>query len=152
MSMAASKPYLDPRRLADVLVLIHSLGFSDNKTGQVYDNTLTNDGLKPQTASNWQQIAKDHPEFFRLSGQTEKKALILVIQYVSGAKPTAESLADLVDIAVKLHDRQVEEDNRQHDRQMEEKRQWFTKISILTSMIATVGSVVVAVLALILKR
>jgi hypothetical protein len=123
--MTSSTPptrYRREHRLEDVLVLIQALG-KFNESGQVYASRLSGDDLRlrPQSLppdSSWVEVAKEHPEFFRVSGKSDD-AIMLVWQHVSKEKPTDEVLGKLMEIAVETHDRELERDQRMQERQLE---------------------------------
>lgn len=153
MNQAAPTRYQRPHRLEDVLVLIQALGATTNSTGQVSEAALSGDGvrLRPQSASSWVEVAGEHPEFFRVSGKAED-ALMLVCQYISREKPSDLMLARLMDIAVTTHDREVERLQRAQERELESDKLGLTKLSLILSALTSVGSIIIAIVALIAKK
>jgi hypothetical protein len=113
--------YLQSGRLGDVLALIQLLAF--DKHGYRTETGITRKlGRSPLSAESWLQIAKAHPEFFRVRSKesdpdrTERAALI--IRYIVGkvededgdkSRPplSTELGANLFRIAIDLHDKQV---------------------------------------------
>jgi hypothetical protein len=151
----ASTPcrYQNPHRLEDVLVLIQALGKTTNTTGQVSESKLSGEGfrLHPQSAPKWIDVANEHPEFFRVSGESED-AVMLVCQYVSKERPSEQLLAKLLDIAVETHDREVERHQRALERELESRKLSLTKLSLVLSALTATGSMIVAIIALLAKK
>ena len=59
-------PYTKPNRLADVLALIQVLALA--KYRHRSDKGITGDMQgSPRSASTWEEISQDHPEFFRVN-------------------------------------------------------------------------------------
>jgi len=147
--------YGRPHRLEDVLILIQALAATPNTSGQVTENVLSGDNtrLHPQSAESkkWAEIAKEHPEFFRLSGQAED-AIMLVYQYISKAKPSDEMIGKMMENAVITHDREVERLQKGEERKLEAKKLSLTKLSMILSAVLGIGSIIVAVVALIVKK
>jgi hypothetical protein len=88
----------------------------------------------------------------RLSGKEEEKALRLVYQHITKAKPSDEMLGNLMDLAVKTHDREVERREREKERELESAKLSLAKWSIVLSAITSIGSILVAILALMMKK
>jgi hypothetical protein len=111
--MSAQKnAYLIPGRLEDVLALIQVLGL--HKHAHRSESGLRKElQRKPASAESWEQIARVHPEFFRVSGQAEHP-VSLVARHVTprdggGRRPVSENLIQqLLEQAVTLHKRQME--------------------------------------------
>ena len=66
---AEDKQYLNPSRLADVLALIQVLALAE----KVYrgDDGLEEELGQPKSARSWSEVARAHPEFFRVHPQVE---------------------------------------------------------------------------------
>ena len=128
-----TNPYLKERRLADVIAAIttlgtykfyklHFSGWARRITGGATD------------ASHWEQIFKEHPEFFRVNSDDNKASLVWRRQFprnfnvddikefvpddeidgttedrISRRPLDAVQITALIDVAVKLHDRALEE-------------------------------------------
>lgn len=104
--------YLGPGRLEDVVLLIQFL--ASDERGQISDNTIRKElGVGPSSigAANWATVAREHPEFFRVSGETENKAISLLAKFAlrksDKEHPPHELLTSLIDIAMQLHERQA---------------------------------------------
>jgi hypothetical protein len=101
--------YLRPGRLEDVLFLIQYLGLG--KSYSLEDDTKP-DGVAPRSASDgrWVSIARDHPEFFRV---TDKDSVTLAMRYYqrdgtgSPAPLTIDGVQQLVENAIALQERQA---------------------------------------------
>lgn len=152
-SSASPTRYQRQNRLEDVLVLIQALGKTTNSTGQVSNSRLSGDDfrLRSQSASSWTEVAKEHPEFFRIAGEAED-AIMLVCQYVSKARPSDELLGKLMDLAVTTHDREAERTQRAQERELESQKMTLTRWSIIASTITALGSIAVAIVALVVKK
>src|SRR5439155_17286733 len=70
-TMSKKKPYLKQNRLADVLALIQILAFDEQSHRSVEQLNSELQG-KPQSATSWKNIAKEHSEFFRFSLEQDK--------------------------------------------------------------------------------
>jgi hypothetical protein len=111
--------YLLPGRLEDVVLLIQYLAPDDR--GQVYDETIRKElGVGPSSpgVTSWAEVARQHPEFFRVSGDTANKAISLLAKFAmrkseSGQAPH-ELLAALIEVAMKLEERQAKAAERRH--------------------------------------
>lgn len=109
--MAGSR-YLQPGRLEDVVLLIQYLAPDDR--GQVYDETIRKElGVGPasQGVTGWAEVAGEHPEFFRVSGETANKAISLLAKFAirksESGQPPHKLLAALIEVAMQLHERQA---------------------------------------------
>ncbi len=100
--------YLTANRLEDVIFLIQYIGLG--QAASLTDGT-TPHGVAPRSAGRWSEIARDHPEFFRL---TEANTSILSPRHylgVGGGNPPplpAETVQTLVKNAMDLQERQAE--------------------------------------------
>ena len=141
--------YLTPGRLADVLTLIQILAFEPDAVRSV-------GGLQeelqrtPLSGKTWSDVAKIHPEFFHISrdkGQPE--AISLVARFVlpeiqpeggGQAQPpplTAEVTSTLLNLAVQLHDREMQRRDR-----------WINVlVPMVVAIVAAGASVIAAVLS-----
>jgi len=155
--MADKSPYLsDPNRLADVIAAIqvmsiykfYKLPFSE------WADRINADFAR---GSYWQNIFEQHPEFFRLDGQRERASLVWRRQYpkrfqvdeervltkeeydslddqakerVSRVRLTPADIKTLVDTAINLHARALEE--------QKERRWWLPLASVVGGLIGGV--------------
>jgi hypothetical protein len=110
--MRASARYLVPGRLEDVVLLIQFLAADDRE--QVYDSTIRREldvGPVSPGASNWAAVAREHPEFFRVSGEKDNKAIALLAKFAvrksDERNPPDKLLTTLIDLAMQLHERQA---------------------------------------------
>src|SRR5690349_5637479 len=104
--------YLVPGRLEDVVLLIQLL--ASDVRGEIYSESIRRElGIGPASfgAMSWAGVASEHPEFFRVSGDTENKAISLLARFATRksdkAHPTHELLSTLIDTAMQLHERQA---------------------------------------------
>jgi len=116
-----SKEYLKNHRLGEVIALIQVLAFHRN-TSRSESGLKTELKASPQSASSWIQLAKSHPEIFRVRDDNPDEEKIdrvsLVSRYVApysveNGKRIREPLSSdivqkLIEVAIELHDRQLE--------------------------------------------
>ena len=130
-----------------------ALGKTTNTTGQISEARLSGDEirLRQQSADSWTDVAAEHPEFFRVAGKSED-AIMLVSQYISREKPTDVMLAKLMDIAVTTHDREVERFQRSQERELKFHKLGLTRLSLVLSAITSIGSIIIAIVALVIRK
>ena len=139
--------YLIEGRLADVLALIQVLAY--DKITNRSESGLSKELQKtPSTSNFWIELAKEHPEFFRVRQGTDeednqKKDLVsLLSRFVlpkienTNNRPLLgiETVNKLMEIAVQIHDRQVERRDRF----------WKLYVPIIAALIALTGKIVVS--------
>jgi hypothetical protein len=161
----AKSPYLsDPNRLADVISAIQVM--STYKFYKLpfagWADRISADSSRGEY---WQRIFEQHPEFFRLDGQRQKASLVWRRQYpkrfqvddervltreefdaldekakerVSRVRLTPADIKALVDTAINLHARALEE--------QKEKRWWIPLASAIGGLI---GGVIGSLLSLL---
>ena len=110
--------YMQDGRLADVLALIQVLAYdrSAYRTESGLDEELQR---KPQTGGTWMQLAREHPEFFRVRNEPSKEHRVAILaRYVLDREalsdgdfkhpPLDATVANkLMELAVGLHDKQL---------------------------------------------
>src|SRR5262245_61293953 len=115
--------YIVDGRLADVLTLIQILAFDTaaRRSAAAIQEQLDS---QPLSASTWQEFAKQHPEFFRVytDKETLKTSISLIARFalkpvpaeVGGQTPILDSdvTNDLMNLAVQLHDREIQRRDR----------------------------------------
>lgn len=113
---AEEKQYLNPSRLADVLGLIQVLALDEHAH-------RSEEGLQselqgpPKSGCSWTEIARAHPEFFRVRPEGEH-SVSLIARHVlpknhQGVRELPSDFAgQLISTAVDLHDRQVKRSER----------------------------------------
>jgi hypothetical protein len=157
--MAKASPplrvYLTAGRLADVLTLIQVLAYDESAK-------RTNSGLvaqlqrQPITSDTWTELGKQHAEFFRVfnpeAAQEKNESVTLLTRFVlkpvvrpDGERVTpplsAEVTGHLMDLAIQLHDREVQRRDR-----------WKTVLApMLAAFIAAAAAISAAVIST-LKR
>lgn len=104
-------PYTKSGRLADVLALIQVLALDQHAHRSLsgIDDELQ---AKPGSSDSWIDVAKEHPEFFRIRKDGDH-ILSLVSRHVlpenqKGIREMPSGLVQsLLEVAIDLHDRQV---------------------------------------------
>jgi hypothetical protein len=116
-------PYLHPGRLSDVLALVQVLAF-DPDTYRSESGLQDELQRKPGYGESWMQLAREHPEFFRVRNSPEKQPrAALLARYVlpktqqvndEEKRPPLEPdlVKKLLELAVDLHDKQSERASR----------------------------------------
>ena len=109
--------YLKTDRLADVLALIQVLAM-DEKAKRSEDGLRKELQGQPRSSGSWQQLGKEHPEFFRVHDEVDAP-ISLVARYVTpnigdGKRAPLENtlLQLLLRIAVDMHDREAKRQDR----------------------------------------
>jgi hypothetical protein len=155
--MSEKSPYLlDPNRLADVISAIQVMGtYKFYKLP--FDGWADRIGGDSSRGSYWQNIFEQHPEFFRLDGPRERASLVWRRQYpkrfqvddervltkveygamdntakqrVSRIRLTPADIKTLIDTAISLHARALEE--------QKERRWWLPLASVIGGLIGGV--------------
>ena len=109
-------PYLIPGRLPDVLALIQILGYGTEPDLTPREICVSlqdvNDDRKraEERLRHWEEVARAHPEFFRVSGKSV--SISLAARFVAGKEPSArilqpEVVQHLMRTAVDIHDREA---------------------------------------------
>jgi hypothetical protein len=127
--MATKSPspssYLKPGRLADVITLIQILAF-DPSSRRSSDGLNRELSRAPLSAETWAELARLHPEFFRILERKEgqRESISLVARFVlpavpspTGGDPKSPALSPdvtstLMNLAVQLHDREIQRRDR----------------------------------------
>jgi hypothetical protein len=153
----ATSPYLsDPNRLADVISAIQVM--STYKFYKLpFNGWADRISANASRGEYWQRIFEQHPEFFRLDGQRQKASLVWRRQYpkrfqvdeervltkaeydaldergkqrVSRVRLTPDDIKALVDTAINLHARALEEQR--------ERRWWIPLASAIGGLVGGV--------------
>jgi len=118
----SNSQYHNPERLADVMALIQVLALAEGTKRS--ENGLREDLQRdPMTAAEWTQIAKQHPEFFRVREEDEGDLQAHRVSMIArAALPKKENdkrdplgsdlVGKLLDIAISLHDRETSRKDR----------------------------------------
>jgi hypothetical protein len=154
--MMRESPYLKADRLADVLAALQFLGQHDDYKLSVADwnkyMATTPRSAGEGSASSWETIFREHPEFFR----TNDEGLVSLVwrravaKTRQGGRPELqpETIATLLDTAVRLHLAAVEAKRADEARLRESvrDRRWWIQlgVSILTALLAFIGVVLAA--------
>lgn len=116
--MSRKSEYLLPGRLSDVLALIQVLAMDEHSHRSEDGLTRELQGT-PRSAQSWAELAKKHPEFFRVKPDSEH-SVSLIARHVtpkneSGRHPfPADYTSKLLQLAVELHDREVRRSQSWH--------------------------------------
>jgi hypothetical protein len=104
--------YTSPNRLSDVIRLLTILSI-DRHAFRSSENLERAIRGTPLSANNWQEIAIQHPEFFRPNHNNEYVAL-LIRSYLptkendSRDPLTIDQTQKLIDVAISLHDKEIQ--------------------------------------------
>lgn len=112
-----SKEYLKEQRLGEVIALIQVLAFHKN-TSRSEEGLVEELKLSPTSAKSWVELAKSHPELFRVRDEEDRTNRVsLVARYVAPYKlekgrkireRLEPGLAQkLIEVAIEIHDRQI---------------------------------------------
>jgi len=100
-------PYTRKNRLADVLALMQVLAMY-KETCRTQDGLVAEFQGHPSSAGSWIDIAREHPEFFRVrKGKGTEVSLIARYANENHAPLESEYTAKLMQTAIKLHDSQL---------------------------------------------
>jgi hypothetical protein len=105
-------PYAkDPRRLSDVLALLQVLSLN-HYTHRSESGISTELQGQPSSATSWIEVARQHPEFFRIATDDENPVSLVARHVLPRDKDGTIKLPSdfaqlLVKTALELHDRQV---------------------------------------------
>src|SRR5829696_7520127 len=116
----SERGYAEPQQLADVMALIQVLALA--KTTHPTEEEIR-DGVQrgPLSGDDWKSFAEEHPEFFRVNPDQEKKKVVsLIARHAQqkrsdddGREPLDPDFVDsLLRAAVEMHDRQVRRSER----------------------------------------
>ena len=110
-AMSQPAPLLLSGRLPDVLALIQVLALDQHAHRSEMSLTAELQG-KPRSAESWQQVAREHTEFFRLRAESEHTVSLIARHVLPknelGERPLpVEYTGKLLELAVELHDRQL---------------------------------------------
>ena len=141
--------YLSERRLQDILALIQILGYGENPylTPRQICIALQDMDVEgePGEAKQeyWEKVARQHLEFFRVSGRTP--SISLAARFAAGsterAKPLEpEVVQGLMRCAIDIHDRE----SRRRER-------WTLYLPLVIAVIGALGSVTTAIIGLSVK-
>lgn len=143
-------PYLHAGRLQDVLALIQLLGYGtkpDLTPRQVCESLqdVAEDGKPTQSRMNhWEQVARVHPEFFRVSGKSA--SISLAARFVAGTEQSArilqpEIVKHLMRTAVDIHDREARRSER-----------WTLYLPLVIAIIGAIGSFATALVSVFVAK
>jgi len=110
-----SNEYLNPGRLEDVIALIQVLGL-DEYTSRSENALKTVLCGTPHSLGNfgeWIELAKKHPEFFRVYNGRNGPSVTLIARYLTGANENGPILSHqyihgLVEAAIRIHQGQLQ--------------------------------------------
>lgn len=139
--------YLSERRLQDVLALMQILGFGDEPDLTPREICLAlqdiGEDSKPtdERLRHWEAVARDHTEFFRVSGKSA--SVSLAARFAAGKERStrhldSEIVQRLMQTALDIHDREARRGER-----------WTLYLPLVIAVIGAVGSVVTALVGLL---
>jgi len=131
--------YLKGGRLEEVLAMLQVLALDkrSHRSESRFKAVLSD---KPKSSSSWLDLAKEHPEFFRVADE-KKFPISLVTRHVSiheeNDRPplSPEHTQALLSTAIELHDREIKRNQR-----------WTVLIPI---WVAVIGGIVILIKAII---
>jgi hypothetical protein len=105
----AANPYLRAGRLEDILFLIQYLGLGKSYSLELGSNP---DGVAPRSSSDglWVTVAREHPEFFRVTGKDSVALWMRYYQHDGNGSPpplSVELVQQLVENVIALQERQT---------------------------------------------
>ena len=112
--MTIISKYLKPNRLSDVIRLISVLGIDNDYSFRKNDGLDKTLNGKPLSGGEWFEIAKEHPEFFKLN--TDTNTIILLLRFLKRnlvneeyeyPRLSVEETQKLIDQAITLNDKQM---------------------------------------------
>ena len=111
-------PYLISGRLSDVLALIQVLAL-DESSHRSKEGLRSELQSEPLSAESWPDLAKAHPEFFRVKPDGEHRVSLTarhVTPKIGDTRPVLPSdyTSKLLQLAVELHDREVRRNQSWH--------------------------------------
>ncbi len=111
-----AKKYLIEGRLEDVLALLQVLAL-DEHSHRSEDGLRAELSAGPSSASSWQELAREHHEFFRVvDGRAHPVSLVTrhVAEGSNKVRPplSPEHAQTLLNTAIELHDRQLRRSQR----------------------------------------
>lgn len=126
--------YLKKGRLADVLALIQILGLYT--FAHRSDNGLVRESqAQPRSAKRWEQVAREHPEFFRVIKNKEES--ISLISRHSQAKDGGEGYSKLsLELVTKLMETAI----KMHDSQLNSSRWWTFWLPVVGAFIGALAA------------
>jgi len=144
--MSRGLDYLISGRLQDVLALIQVLGL--HSATYRTENALRNElKVEPISADSWVEVAQNHPEFFRVSG--ESKNVSLVARHVSKSEDGNHKLEVpfvqmLMQTAVSMHDLQYrrKQDGIGHSRMR--KQQIRHNLRLIFTIVGGLGTLLIS--------
>lgn len=131
----ARAAYLDGNRLEDVIFLIQYLGLGESFS---LADGVTPFSVSPSSAKRWSDIARDHPEFFRLTeANTSALSLRYYLRQVGGnpAPISIDLVQQLVQNAMALHERQA--------KRVELWKSWVTMVAAVAAAISGIANLYV---------
>lgn len=132
-----ARKYIKDGRLEDVMALIQVLAL-DEHAHRSDKGLLAELQYKPESAPTWSDVARAHPEFFRVS-RAGNQVVSLVSRHVSPREGSAREALDpdfcgtLLATAIELHDRQVRRAER-----------WAAYIPLLVALMTSITALIVA--------
>lgn len=131
-------PILLDGRLADVLALIQVLSL-DRSAHRSESGLCTEFQGKPASSQTWTDVAKAHPEFFRVKATGENVVSLVARHVTEPAGETrsplpAEYVGNLLNLAVEVH-----------DRELQRMKGWHVWVPIIVALVAGVFTIVGAV-------
>ena len=134
----SERQYATPERLSDVMALIQVLAL-DKHAHRSECGLQKELQILPRSAPTWTEVAKDHPEFFRVQTGGDYPISLVARHVLLGQREggaahiSADFVAGLLRAAIDIHDRQVRRCER-----------WTYLVPIWVALIGAAAAVVLA--------
>ena len=132
--------YVKPGRLEDVMALTQVLAL-DHMALRTESGVVDRLQGKPNSGASWTEVAKEHPEFFRVATDGQFR-ISLVSRFLTSEQedsrpPLSQELTqNLIAAAIDIHDRQIKRSER-----------WTYLIPIWVALIGAIAAVIVKIIA-----
>jgi len=126
------RPYLIENRLADVLALIQILGlytFAHRSNGGIQRESQA----LPKSAKDWDQVALEHPEFFRVI-KSKEESISLIARHSQPSDGGAGYSRLSLDLVTKLMETAI----KIHDSQLNSSREWTFWLPVVGAFIGVI--------------
>lgn len=137
--------YLADARLGEVIALIQVLAYDRNTSRS---EAGLKDELKdsPDSAASWVELAKSHPEFFRVRESKKKVTRVSLVSRYVLAHIVENGRRIRTPLEVSVVNKLIEVAIEMHDRQKSRSEKWLAVIPIVGAIILAGATVAAAIL------